>query len=345
VRSKPFIAVAAMLAALLVLAGAMVAYDRSHEDRIAEGVRIGGVHVGGLTSAQAREKLRAEIVAGLQRPVVVDHGDRQWRLTPREARIATNLDATVDEALERSREGGIFARTYRGVTGGEVVAHIEPEVTYSKAAIVRMLDRIRRRVDRKPVDAKVDIGPSGVSRVPSKDGLAVEAAALHREIRTALVRPDGPRRFTAQTHRVDPKVSTTDLEDRYGTVLIVSRKSFKLTLYKRLKAVKTYNIAVGKVGMDTPAGLYNIQNKAENPTWHVPDSEWAGKLRGKVIPPGPENPIKARWMGIYDGAGIHGTDAEHSIGSAASHGCIRMRVAEVKELYERVPVGAPVYIA
>ena len=59
----------------------------------------------------------------------------------------------------------------------------------------------------------------------------------------------------------------------------------------------------------------------------------------------PSNPIKARWMGIYDGAGIHGTDAEHSIGTAASHGCIRMRIAEVKELYDQVPVGTPVYIA
>ena len=78
----------------------------------------------------------------------------------------------------------------------------------------------------------------------------------------------------------------------------------------------------------------------------MPDSDWAGKLRGKVIPSGdPENPIKARWLGIYDGAGIHGTSAEGSIGSAASHGCIRMRVREVIELYDRVPVGAPVYIA
>jgi lipoprotein-anchoring transpeptidase ErfK/SrfK len=50
-------------------------------------------------------------------------------------------------------------------------------------------------------------------------------------------------------------------------------------------------------------------------------------------------------MGIYDGAGIHGTSDDSSIGSAASHGCIRMHVPEVKELYDRVPVGTPVYIA
>jgi lipoprotein-anchoring transpeptidase ErfK/SrfK len=77
----------------------------------------------------------------------------------------------------------------------------------------------------------------------------------------------------------------------------------------------------------------------------VPNSPWAGDLAGKVIPPGPDDPIKARWMGIYAGAGIHGTDADGSIGSAASHGCIRMHIPDVIELYDEVSVGTPVYIA
>ena len=83
-----------------------------------------------------------------------------------------------------------------------------------------------------------------------------------------------------------------------------------------------------------------------NPAWHVPNSAWAGDLAGQIIPGGvPENPLKARWLGIFDGAGIHGTDATSSIGSAASHGCIRMLIPDVIELYDQVDVGAPVYIA
>ena len=78
----------------------------------------------------------------------------------------------------------------------------------------------------------------------------------------------------------------------------------------------------------------------------MPNSDWAGELAGRVIPGGvPENPLKARWLGIYNGAGIHGTDATGSIGTNASHGCIRMLIPDVIELYDRVPVGAPVYIA
>ena len=78
-----------------------------------------------------------------------------------------------------------------------------------------------------------------------------------------------------------------------------------------------------------------------NPTWNVPNSAWAGDLAGKSIPPGPDNPLKARWMGIFDGAGIHGTDETYSLGSAASHGCLRMAVPDVIELYDQVPVGSP----
>jgi len=140
-------------------------------------------------------------------------------------------------------------------------------------------------------------------------------------------------------------VTTEDLGERYPWYIVVNRSTFKLTVYRALEPEKTYRIAVGQAGRETPAGAYTIQNKAVNPAWNVPNSDWAGDLAGKVIPPGPDNPIKARWMGIYDGAGIHGTDQLDSLGTAASRGCIRMAIPEVKELYEKVDVGTPVYIA
>ena len=87
-----------------------------------------------------------------------------------------------------------------------------------------------------------------------------------------------------------------------------------------------------------------MQSKQVNPSWHVPKSSWAGSLAGKVIPPGPQDPLKARWMGFNGGAGIHGTDDINSLGSAASHGCIRMSVPDVVRLYRHVSVGTPVYV-
>lgn len=67
-------------------------------------------------------------------------------------------------------------------------------------------------------------------------------------------------------------------------------------------------------------------------------------LAGQTIPPGPANPIKARWMAIYEGAGIHGTEETASLGSAASHGCVRMAIADVEGLYDEVEVGTPIFI-
>ena len=104
-------------------------------------------------------------------------------------------------------------------------------------------------------------------------------------------------------------------------------------------------IAVGKAGLETSAGRYKIQEKIVNPDWHVPDSDWAGALAGRTIPAGdPQNPLEARYMGFHDGEGIHGTAELSSLGSAASHGCIRMAVPDVKQLYGQVKVGTPVFI-
>jgi lipoprotein-anchoring transpeptidase ErfK/SrfK len=129
-------------------------------------------------------------------------------------------------------------------------------------------------------------------------------------------------------------------------VLAVDRGNFRLSLFKKLKRVKVYPIAVGQAGLETPPGLYKIQNKAVNPAWSVPNSPWAGSLAGQVIPGGtPQNPLKARWLGVYDGVGVHGTDARGSIGTNASHGCIRMLIEDVIKLYDQVPVGTPIYIA
>jgi lipoprotein-anchoring transpeptidase ErfK/SrfK len=345
-RSRFLIPVVAALATLVVLGGALLAFDQMRTDRIAKGVRVAGVGVGGLSRAQARAKLHREVLAGLQRPIVVHHGTRTWSLSADRARLAVDLDAMVDEAVARSRGGNFLTRDARALTGGGVDADLRPAVRYSDVAVVGLLDRVRGAIDRPAQDASVRYTATGLHARPSRDGLAVQASELHRQIRAAIVSPTAPHAFVARTRHTVPKVTTERLAARLPSAIVVDRSRFRLTLYKHLRPAETYSIAVGRVGLETPAGLYHIQDKVVNPAWHVPKSDWAGKLAGKVIPADdPANPIKARWMGIFDGAGIHGTDEINSIGSAASHGCIRMRIHDVERLYDEVSVGAPVYIA
>ncbi len=92
-------------------------------------------------------------------------------------------------------------------------------------------------------------------------------------------------------------------------------------------------------------GSFTVQGKQVNPPWNVPQSDWAGELAGSTIPGGdPRNPLKARWIGFNGSVGFHGTDSVGSLGTAASHGCVRMAPADVIDLYERVVVGTTVLV-
>jgi len=344
-RTRAAVIAAVVGLLLLVGAGAVYAYDRSQNDTIAEGVRVGGVDVSGMSPEQARAALRSAVLEPLSRPVVVRARGERFTLTPERAAVAVDVDGSIEAALERSRDGNIVSRTWRGLRGKSLDADVELDIDFSKQAIKRLVKRVAK-LDEPAVDASVDLESGDVTPQASKEGRRLLAKKLKRQVRKRLLDVGDAKTVRAEFKVVKPKVTTAELAEKYPAILIVDRASFKLTLYKELKAVKTYGIAVGQVGLETPAGLYHVQNKAIDPAWSVPNSPWAGSLAGTVVPGGvPENPLKARWMGIYNGAGIHGTDAESSIGTAASHGCIRMRIPEVIELYDQVPLEAPVYIS
>ena len=142
-----------------------------------------------------------------------------------------------------------------------------------------------------------------------------------------------------------PKVRTKELRRTYRTVITIDRSSFRLRLFKRLRFAKGYGVAVGLPEYPTPTGLFAIQSKQVNPTWTAPNSPWAGEMAGQQVAGGaPDNPLKARWMGVNGAVGIHGTGQPWSIGTRASHGCIRMTVRDVIDLFGRVSIGTPVLI-
>lgn len=111
------------------------------------------------------------------------------------------------------------------------------------------------------------------------------------------------------------------------------------TLYWQIddELYKSYPIAIGQEGWETPRGIFHVLYKKKNPSWQHPI------IPNHVIPPGPDNPLGAAWIGFFvDGnqqIGFHGTSDEAAIGQAVSHGCIRLRNADILELYESVEVG------
>jgi len=113
--------------------------------------------------------------------------------------------------------------------------------------------------------------------------------------------------------------------------IVVSIPDRKLALVEGGRVVKIYPTAVGAPVSPTPSGTFTIVQRIPDPTWYGP---------GVVVGPGKDNPLGPRWIGLSRKSfGIHGTNNPRSIGRRASHGCVRMRNSDVKDLFERVAVG------
>jgi hypothetical protein len=113
--------------------------------------------------------------------------------------------------------------------------------------------------------------------------------------------------------------------------IVVSLEDRKLALVEDGQVKKVYPVAVGKPTTPSPTGTFLIERRVMNPTY---------SHNGKIVPPGPGNPVGTRWMGLsLHGYGIHGTNEPHSIGKPASHGCIRLARPDLEELYAQVAVG------
>ena len=118
--------------------------------------------------------------------------------------------------------------------------------------------------------------------------------------------------------------------------LVLSLPDRKMALLESGSVKKVYVVAVGKKSTPSPIGTFTIVSRLNNPTY---------SHRGRIVAPGPDNPVGTRWMGLsVKGYGIHGTNAPKSIGKAASHGCIRMAKVDLEELFEAVRTGDQVEI-
>lgn len=109
-------------------------------------------------------------------------------------------------------------------------------------------------------------------------------------------------------------------------------------------ADESFPIAVGRKGLETPVGRFQVEEMVENPDY----LKFASGVVVKRIPPGPANPLGERWIGFAHGEGwtigIHGTPNPELLGRAVSHGCVRMRNADVVGIFERVRIGTPVVV-
>jgi lipoprotein-anchoring transpeptidase ErfK/SrfK len=313
-----------LLSSLLIAApaGAQLTHIRA-------GMSAAGVDLSGLTVPDATAKLDAELGPRLVPDLLIGVAGRPWVLKMADAKLKLDSDRTAKRAL--------YAPA--GVT------QVAPAISHSHLAVAAFVAAIAKQVGKPARDARIKITLRHIYRQRSRPGRGLDVAAATKAIDAAIDDPAAPRVLHEPLTRVRAKINANDLARVYNTVITIDKAQFRLRLFKGLKFRKSYGVAVGQPAYPTPSGRFAIQSKQVNPTWSVPNSPWAGELQGTTVEGGSAaNPLKARWMGIANGVGIHGTGEDWSIGTRASHGCIRMHVPDVIDLYDRVPIGTPVLI-
>ena len=333
----------AMVAIVLLFVGVVLVVDAAGEDRIADGTKIGTLDVGGMDRAAATALVRRKLAPAVREPVEATYKRKRFVLRAADASVRLDVASTVDAAIASGRADDPFSRVLGGGGDGGTVS---PRTTFSRGAVERFVARTAKRVDRRARDADIDWHDGKLVRVRARSGIEVQRPKLTALLERALSSPSGSRTVKVPVKVTErPDRTFEDFAERYPIVLAVDRDAKVLRLYENLKLSHKYKIAVGKAGLETAAGRYKIREKDVNPAWHVPMSDWAGDLAGQTIAPDdPRNPLEARWMGFHDGQGIHGTDDVASLGTAASHGCIRMAVPDVKRLFRKVKIGTPLFL-
>lgn len=334
-------ALSVVLAAVLLVASAgvtwAVADDYQNRDVVPVGVKVEGEDVGGMTEAALREHIAKEVVGPLSSPLTLKAGSASYEL-PAGDFIEIDVEGMVAKAMAPRLDASLQTRVIRRVRNLPVDADVEALLKVREEALVPRLGSITAEVREPAVDSTLTLEGTTVRISASKPGVAVSDRVVRRRVSAALL--SGQKTVEVPLQTVKPKVD----ERSFGKTIVVKIGSRRLWLYDGAKLEKTYQVAVGTASHPTPKGTWKIVNKRYRPTWRNPGSAWAKDMPAS-IPPGRNNPLGTRALDLNaSGIRIHGSNADSSIGTAASHGCMRMHMWDIEDLYPRVPVGTRVFI-
>jgi lipoprotein-anchoring transpeptidase ErfK/SrfK len=293
---------------------------------------IANVAVGGMDNAGAEGAVRDAVAPVYEkRPIAIRVGHKDTLVMPADAGLVVEYQWMVDRAFKLAGDGK--------------PAVVPLRVAVAKKKLADAIGKVAQRWYRAPRNARVKFGVTAVRRIRGRMGRAVDQVPARRALDAELRTPTGGRVVAGKLIRVRPAITTSKLRKMYPAYISVDRATHTLRLFRALRLVRTYPVAVGRAGFETPPGLRHVLYKERNPSWTAPNKPWAYPYQGQTFPPGnPNNPLREWFIALGDGIGIHGTSEEWSVGTSASHGCIRMHAQDVDRLAPLVPVGTPVLI-
>jgi lipoprotein-anchoring transpeptidase ErfK/SrfK len=284
---------------------------------IADGVQIGSVDVSGLTSEEATAAVQQTYFA----PLVLHVGHRGYSVSPRHFHTAL---------------GGLAAAVQTALTAPADTA-ISLTPTLDTKLVAKWVKTLAEKTHRAPVAGTLRLRHNRPFFSRAHPGRALRPFPTRMLIRNEVVSGD-------RTVIVAPLRKLTAASAKSEPVIVIHRGINRLYFYNGVHLVRIFPVATGQAAWPTPVGHFQIVVKQKNPWWFPPTQDsWAAGAQ--PVPPGPDNPLGTRWMGLSaPGVGIHGTDEPWSIGHSESHGCIRMQVPSAEWLFNRVQIGTPVFI-
>ena len=308
--------------------GAVPAFAVDVAGPVPQPCTVGGQQLQGLEPEAARALIRSATPMPGLADLTLTAAERTYAFS-HGAGLVIDVEAMLAQAYDPANAG----------------TELRPTYVVSTPAIAAWVKGIASGVYRKPVNANYVARNSKMVVRKAVTGRqldqATSTALIATAIRAALDAGATPATPVALTVTpIAPKITKSKL----GKAIHVDLSQRKIRLYSKGRLLKKYRCAVGARGYATPRGSFKITAKRKNPTWGNPGSAWARNMPS-FIGPGPSNPLGTRALNLSaPGIRIHGTSKRYSIGTAASHGCVRMLREDVEDLYRRVPVGTPVSI-
>jgi lipoprotein-anchoring transpeptidase ErfK/SrfK len=332
----------AVLLGIMGLGAAGVAYatydySREYEGKFLPGVTVAGIDMTGMTADEALAAVKNEIEPQLDRAITVRFKGRKWTTTPGELGAHGNARAMVDQALAASERASFMDKVGIRFLDNRLDFERGVAITYPAKGARQLIGKIAGKVDAEPLDAQLDYSTGWVEISDSEVGIKVDQDTSSRRLRKAL--RGGGDRVDVAYRVIKPEVTS----DAFEQVLLVRHGERKLYLYENGKITNSWTVAVGQPNFPTPTGVYEVTELRYMPTWVNPAPDGWGSDMPAEIAPGTSNPLGVRAINWSAPAiRFHGTENLSSLGTAASHGCVRMSNEDVVELYDRIKVGASI---
>ncbi|MBW4687228.1 MAG: L,D-transpeptidase [Komarekiella atlantica HA4396-MV6] len=214
-----------------------------------------------------------------------------------------------------------------------------PKAVYGNLSQAGLGDTLSESVSsRRVTGQKVSKSNSAISKNVATSNLPSKTRLVAQAQKDDVTKDSWPKSLLAQAL---PQQKTSNQKTSTNTQVVVDLSDRRAYVYAKDEVIASYPIAIGKKGWETPTGDFQVMHMQHHPIWRHP-------ITGKVFEAGTDSPLGDRWIGFWsDGRnhiGFHGTPEVEVIGTAVSHGCLRMRNPDVRMLYEQIKVGTTVIV-